>query len=86
MCLQAAAKTITMGSTTAGQDGNFSQRIYLPGGLFTRFSSLGIYYPDGTIAQRKGVRIDKTVIPTIPGLQDGRDEVLEAGIDYIISY
>jgi C-terminal processing protease CtpA/Prc len=83
MGLQAATRTTTIGNTTAGQDGDISQRIWLPGGLFSRFSSLGIYYPDGTCAQRAGVRIDKIVIPTIRGLQEGRDEVLEAGINFI---
>jgi C-terminal processing protease CtpA/Prc len=83
MTLQASTRTTTIGSTTAGQDGNISQRIILPGGLFTRFSTMGVYYPDGTPAQRTGVRIDVTVNPTIRGLQEGKDEVLEAGINFI---
>ncbi len=83
MTLQAATNATTIGSTTAGQDGNISQRIQLPGGLFSRFSTIGIYYPDGTPAQRTGVKIDITVNPTIRGLQEGRDEVLEAGINFI---
>jgi carboxyl-terminal processing protease len=83
MTLQAATNTTTIGSTTAGQDGNISQRILLQGGLFTRFSTIGVCYPDGTPAQRTGVKIDVTVNPTIRGLQEGRDEVLEAGINFI---
>lgn len=85
MGLQAAANSFTIGSTTKGQDGDFSKPLWLPGGLATRFSCLGIYYPDGTIAQRKGVKIDKIVNPTIKGLQAGRDELLEEGIKYINS-
>jgi len=85
MGLQAAAKTTTIGSTTGAKDGDASKPIPLPGGMVTRFSSLGIYYPDGATAQRKGVKIDKIVNPTIKGLQAGRDEILEAGIDYIKS-
>ena len=37
-------------------------------------------YPDGTETQRKGVRIDKEVKPTIKGIKEGRDEVLEEAL------
>ncbi|HYH13687.1 MAG TPA: S41 family peptidase, partial [Flavisolibacter sp.] len=83
MGLQAATQTITIGNTTAGMDGNITNRLWLPGGLFTQFSGTGVYYPDGTVTQRKGVRIDYYVRPTIKGLQAGRDEVLEAAVSYI---
>lgn len=83
MGLQAATHTITIGSTTAGQDGDVTERFWMPGGLFSRFSGLGVFYPDGTLTQRKGVRIDIKIRPTIKGLQQGRDEVLEAAIKYI---
>lgn len=35
-----------IGSTTAAADGNVS-RFYLPGGIRTGMSGLGVYYPDG---------------------------------------
>jgi len=83
MGLQAATQTITMGNTTAGQDGDIINFFRLPGGFVTRFSGLGIYYPDGTVAQRKGVKIDIWVRPTIKALQEQRDEVIEAAVNYI---
>jgi carboxyl-terminal processing protease len=85
MGLQAATHTITIGNTTAGKDGNITYPIWLPGGYFTRFSGLGVCYPDGTITQRKGIKIDIKIRPTIEGLQSGRDEVLERALKYISS-
>lgn len=49
----------------------------MPGGDFGYFSGLGVLYPDGTNTQRAGVRIDVPVHATVPGLQAGRDEILE---------
>ena len=37
-------------------------------------------YPDGTITQRVGIKIDIVVKPTIKGIKNGKDEVLEAAI------
>ena len=83
MGLQAATKTITIGSTTAGADGDPTNWFSLPGGVTTRFSGLGVYYPDGTVAQKKGVKIDIVCKPTIKGLQQGKDELIEKAIKVI---
>ena len=85
MGLQAATKTITIGSTTAGADGNFTDWIPLPGGIRTRFSGLGIYYPDGTLAQRNGVKIDIVCNPTIKGALAKTDELIDTAIRVINS-
>jgi len=83
MALQGATKTITIGSTTAGADGDVTDWFALPGRFNTRFSGLGVYYPDGTVAQKKGVRINIVCKPTIKGLQQGRDELIETAIKVI---
>lgn len=83
MGLQAAVKTITIGSRTAGADGDITDWIAFPGGFRTRFSGLGIYYPDGTCAQRKGVKIDIVVQPSISGIRQGKDEILEKAIHLV---
>lgn len=83
MALQAAAKTITIGSTTAGADGNVTDWINLPGGFRTRFSGLGIYYPDGTQAQKKGVKIDIVCKPSLKGALARTDELMEMAIRVI---
>jgi hypothetical protein len=46
----------------------------------TSFSGLGIYYPDNTNTQRVGVKIDIQVKPTIKGIKEGRDEVMEKAL------
>lgn len=83
MGLQEATKTITIGSTTAGADGNLADHIPLPGGIITRFSGLGVYYTDGTVAQKTGVKIDIVCKPTIKGIQQGKDELLEKAMRVI---
>lgn len=83
MGLQQATKTITIGSTTAGADGDPVDFFTLPGGLRTRFSGLGVYYTDGTVAQRTGVKIDLICKPTIKGVQAGKDELVEKAISVI---
>lgn len=76
MAFQSSANVTVIGSTTAGADGDVSA-IVLPGGIKTMISGLGILYPDGTETQRKGVKIDLVVKPTIAGIKAGRDELLE---------
>jgi C-terminal processing protease CtpA/Prc len=85
MALRAAPKTTVIGSTTAGADGNVST-FYLPGGLETAFSGLGVYYPDGTETQRVGIVPDIEIHPTIKGIREGRDELLDKAIEIIQSW
>jgi C-terminal processing protease CtpA/Prc len=76
MAFQSSPNVKVIGSTTAGADGNVSQ-IILPGGISTMFSGIGVLYPDGTQTQRKGVKIDIEVKPTVKGIKAGIDEPLE---------
>jgi len=82
MALQAAPSSIVLGNTTAGADGNVS-RIFLPGNIFTMISGIGVYYPDGTETQRTGIIPDITLHPSIQGVTEGRDEILEKAIEMI---
>ncbi len=82
MAIQQAPLAIVLGSTTAGADGNVSE-IFLPGGIKTMFSGIGVAYPDGRETQRVGIIPDIEVHPTIKGIREGRDEVMEAAIAYI---
>jgi carboxyl-terminal processing protease len=82
MALKTAPDATLIGSQTAGADGNVSY-IYLPGNIITYFSGLGVYYPDGSPTQRIGIVPDIEVHPTVPGIQSGRDEVLESAIQFI---
>lgn len=82
MCLQTANNSITIGSQTLGADGKNVSFQYL-GGYKTSMTSQGVFYPDGAQTQRIGVKIDIEVKPTIKGLMEGRDEVLEKAIQII---
>jgi C-terminal processing protease CtpA/Prc len=79
---RAGANTSIIGSQTAGADGNISE-IVLPGLLITMISGNGVYYPDGKETQRVGIVPDIEIKPTIQGIRDGRDELLEKAIDII---
>lgn len=82
MAFRANKNTTIIGSTTAGADGNVSA-IMLPGGLKTRISGIGVYYPDGKETQRVGIIPDIEVKPTIDGIKSGKDELLEKAIELI---
>ncbi|MHB1050736.1 MAG: T9SS type A sorting domain-containing protein [Bacteroidota bacterium] len=83
MGLEQYPQACKIGSQTAGADGNVST-IYLPGGLYTYFTGLGAFYPDYTETQRKGIIPNKFVYPTIQGIREGKDEVLEAALVGIV--
>jgi hypothetical protein len=84
MAFRLAPGATVLGSTTAGADGNVSG-FYLPGGIYTMFSGIGILYPDGTETQRVGIVPDVEVKRTVQGIRQGRDELLEQAIDQIKS-
>ena len=82
MMLQTRPSTVVIGSQTAGTDGNVGS-IPLPGGMETFISGIGVYYPDKTPTQRCGVKIDYEIYPTIEGIREGRDELLEKAMEII---
>jgi C-terminal processing protease CtpA/Prc len=82
MGFRSAPATTVIGSRTAGADGNVSL-IRLPGGFYTYFSGITPYYPDGRPTQRVGIVPDIEVRPTIAGIRQGRDEVLEQAVAFI---
>lgn len=81
MFLQTIPGSVTVGSQTAGADGDVT-RIQLPYASFN-ITGAGICYPDGTNAQRNGVKIDKVVESSAEGMIRGVDEQLQAAIDYL---
>ena len=83
MCFQTAGNTTIIGSQTAGADGNVSEFDFK--GFHTLFSGIGVYYPDGRETQRIGIVPDIEVKPTIKGIQEGRDEVLDRALLFIES-
>lgn len=70
-----------LGNNTLGSVANISL-IPVPGGNTISFSSVGVT-KDGKQIQRFGVAPDIEVHPTIEGIKEGRDELLEAAVAYI---
>lgn len=83
MAFRSAPNVTVIGSTTAGADGNVSQ-VPLPGGISTMISGIGVFYPDKRPTQRIGMIPDRQVKPTIAGIRDGRDEILEAAVRQVL--
>ena len=49
----------------------------------TAFSGIGVYYPDRRETQRIGIIPDIEIKPTILGIQQGKDEVLDRALQFI---
>lgn len=81
MLLQTGDSVTTIGSQTAGADGDVSHIDFF--GFKSYISGLGVFYPDGTETQRKGIKINIEVHPTIKGIQEQKDEVLGRAIEFI---
>lgn len=81
MALEKIPNVVTIGSNTAGADGNVI-KIHLPGNISASYSAIGIYYPDGKQTQRIGLSPQIKKSPTIKGYQNEIDEVLEEAIRY----
>ncbi|MCC9062738.1 S41 family peptidase [Flavobacterium piscisymbiosum] len=81
MCFQTAGNTTIIGSQTAGADGNVIELDFKQ--FHTRYSGIGVYYPDKRETQRIGIVPDIEVKPTIKGIQEGKDEVLDRALVFI---
>lgn len=84
MAFQTADNVTVIGSQTAGADGNMTS-FSLPGGISTAFSGIGVYYPDGRQTQRIGIVPDIEIHPTIEGIKNGKDELMEKAIELILN-
>lgn len=82
MAYRVHPNAVVIGSTTAGADGNVSQ-FQLPGDFITMITGIGVYYPDGKETQQIGIVPDIELRPTIRGIKEGRDELMEKAIEVI---
>ncbi len=82
MTLQTIPHSVTIGSQTAGADGAVS---YIPmgGQLGITYSGYGIYYPDKTPTQQRGVRIDILAKRTVKTITNNQDPALEVALKYL---
>lgn len=82
MALRNAPNAKVIGSDSIGTDGNVAS-FSLPGGVNTLITGVGIYNPDKSQTQRVGIKPDIYIEPTIQGVKEGRDELLEKAIEII---
>ena len=82
MFLEAATDVTFIGTPTAGANGDVTYMV-LPGNLMVSFSGHDVRHADGRQLQRVGIQPTIKVAPTIRGLIDGRDEILEAAIKFL---
>lgn len=83
MALRQAPNATVVGNPSIGADGNIAM-VSLPGRVILPISSLGIYTPEGGQTQRLGLKPDIECYPTLEGIRDGRDELLEQAIEVIL--
>lgn len=69
-----------VGSNTAGANGNVLP-LQLPGGFTASYTGMRVIGPDGEPFHGRGIDPDIRVVPTVEGLREGRDEVLERALD-----
>lgn len=84
MAYRAAGARI-VGSTTSGADGNYSS-LTMPGGVSGGISGIGVFYPDQRHTQRVGIVPDIAATPTVTGIREGRDEVLEVALRTLVGH
>jgi C-terminal processing protease CtpA/Prc len=80
--LQAANNTVFVGSRTSGANGEITN-FSVPGGIGIGFSGQSARFTDGRQLQRLGLTPDVEIKPTIKGIQEGRDEILDGAIRYL---
>jgi C-terminal processing protease CtpA/Prc len=79
---EVATDVTFIGTPTAGANGDITYMV-LPGNLTVSFSGHDVRHADGRQLQRVGIQPTIRVAPTIRGLADGRDEILEAAVKYL---
>ncbi len=79
---EAANGTTFIGSPTMGANGDVTT-LTVPGGIVISFSGHDVRHADGRQLQRVGLIPQIEVRPTIQGIREGRDEVLERAQKYL---
>ncbi|REC52789.1 MULTISPECIES: S41 family peptidase [Chryseobacterium] len=83
MMLKQHPKAKVIGGYTSGANGDVIS--FNIAGLKTCFTGLGAYYPNGRETQRIGIIPDIIVRPTVKGIQQGKDEIMERALEYLKS-
>jgi C-terminal processing protease CtpA/Prc len=79
---KAANGTKFIGSQTAGANGDVTN-FNIPGSITLNFTGQQVVFPNGKQLQKVGLIPDVQIKPTIKGIIEGKDEVLEKAVDFI---
>ncbi len=79
---EAANGTKFIGTNSAGANGDITN-FTLPGGFRVIFTGHDVRHADGRQLQRVGLEPHVRVAPTLRGLREGKDEVLERAVRYV---
>ncbi|MFY9825941.1 MAG: S41 family peptidase, partial [Thermoanaerobaculia bacterium] len=79
---EAANGTKFVGTPSAGANGDVTD-LTLPGGAEMFFTGHDVRHADGRQLQRIGLVPDVPVAPTLQGLRDGKDEVLDRAMEVL---
>lgn len=82
LALKQSNVVTTIGETSNGSNGDVVE-LPLPNGQLLAFSSVGVSGAAGEQTQIIGIQPDIEVHPTIEGIKEGRDELMEAAVAYI---
>jgi C-terminal processing protease CtpA/Prc len=82
LLFEAANRTVVIGSPSAGSNGDPSNFI-LPGGITVWFSGHDIRHANTGQLQRLGLQPEVLVKPSVQGIRQGHDEILEKALAYL---
>ncbi|MCL2426865.1 MAG: S41 family peptidase [Oscillospiraceae bacterium] len=83
MAYRIAPNVTVIGLPSMGSNGDIST-LPLPGGITMSFTGVGVYTPEGGQTHRVGLAPDIRVDRTIQGIAEGRDEIMEAAVRFIL--
>ena len=82
LMIKAATDVTFIGSQTSGANGGVTRTV-LPGGIVVNFTGFSVRNLDGAQFQRVGIVPDIEARPTLRGIREGRDDVLERAIQFL---
>ena len=82
MFFEVATDVTFIGTPTTGANGDVTTMV-LPGNLIVSFSGHDVRHADGRQLQRLGIQPHVKSAPTIRGIVEKRDEVLETAVKYL---
>jgi C-terminal processing protease CtpA/Prc len=82
LLLEAASRPMFVGSPSAGADGDVTNFV-IPGGIAISFSGHDVRHGNSGALQRTGLQFEGGAIPSIVGIRQGRDEVLDKAVGFL---